>query len=196
MASRPPRCSIRIWRCLGGIVAFYGARNPSRRTVAAAATALGVVRVRRYARRVSGHRPRPPRCRPASLLLCAILVLALAGAAAPASSSAAVEQGTGLGENELSKQAQEEAATETTATKASTESSTSTKSQGVVLGLIGAAIVVLIGVAFVIVRDARKVAPAGDGPLAESRSPGNSANRMRKRRARAKAARQQRKRNR
>ena len=45
-------------------------------------------------------------------------------------------------------------------------------------------------------RDARKVAPAGDGPLAEARAARDTAATLRRRRAKAKAARQQRKRNR
>jgi hypothetical protein len=52
----------------------------------------------------------------------------------------------------------------------------------------------VIGVA--IVRDARRVAPAGDVQLAEARSGRDAAARLRKRRAQAKAARKQRRRNR
>jgi hypothetical protein len=51
----------------------------------------------------------------------------------------------------------------------------------------------LAGVAFFIVRDSRRVAPAGDGLAGSSR---DRAVRLRKRRAKAKAARRQRKRNR
>jgi hypothetical protein len=57
-----------------------------------------------------------------------------------------------------------------------------------------AAVALLAGIAYLIVRDARSVAPVGDGLGGGSAS--NSAARMRKRRAKAKAARRQRKRNR
>jgi hypothetical protein len=59
-----------------------------------------------------------------------------------------------------------------------------------------AAVLLLIGIAFVIVRDARKVAPAGDPQLSAGVASSNWAAKQRKRRAKAKAARQQRKRNR
>ena len=51
-------------------------------------------------------------------------------------------------------------------------------------------------VRFVIVRDARRVAPANEADVIEARSAHDTAVRLRKRRAKAKAARQQRKRNR
>ena len=55
----------------------------------------------------------------------------------------------------------------------------------------------LSGIAFVIARDARRVAPATDADLAEARvRRRDPAVTLRKRRAKAKAARQQRKRNR
>ena len=56
----------------------------------------------------------------------------------------------------------------------------------------------LVGIAFVIVRDARRVAPAGRDSISdrEARAETRSGVRQRKRRAKAKAARQQRKRNR
>jgi len=65
----------------------------------------------------------------------------------------------------------------------------------VVIALV-AAVALLIAIASVIVRDARKVAPAGDPQIAEARSAHDSAATLRKRRAKAKAARRQRKRNR
>ena len=56
---------------------------------------------------------------------------------------------------------------------------------------------VLLGViAFVIMRDARRLAPATDAEMAERSSASDSAVALRKRRAKAKAARRQRKRNR
>jgi hypothetical protein len=81
---------------------------------------------------------------------------------------------------------------------ASTTSRTSqaTNTNGVLLLGLGAAVVVLAGVAFVIVRDARRVAPADETDVIEARSAHDSAVRLQKRRAKAKAARQQRKRNR
>jgi len=54
----------------------------------------------------------------------------------------------------------------------------------------------LVGIALVIARDARRVAPAGDAQLSEARSARDTAARVRRRRAQAKAARRQRKRNR
>jgi len=87
----------------------------------------------------------------------------------------------------------------TTTQPASTKSAeTSSNSNSGTLLAIGAgvAVVLLGGVAFVIVRDARRVAPAGDADLIESRARSNAAARVRRRRARAKAARRQRKRNR
>jgi hypothetical protein len=60
----------------------------------------------------------------------------------------------------------------------------------------GAAIILLCGIGFVIVRDARRVAPAAEFEAAAGRSARDNAARQAKRRAQAKAARQQRKRNR
>ena len=54
----------------------------------------------------------------------------------------------------------------------------------------------LVGIVFVIMRDARKVAPATTGELLDGASSRRSEAAMRRRRAKAKAARQQRKRNR
>ncbi|HEY2216414.1 MAG TPA: hypothetical protein VGH21_02895 [Solirubrobacteraceae bacterium] len=62
--------------------------------------------------------------------------------------------------------------------------------------MIAVAIVLLIAIASVIVRDARSVAPASDPQVAEARSAHDAAAVLRKRRAKAKAARRQRKRNR
>jgi hypothetical protein len=63
-----------------------------------------------------------------------------------------------------------------------------------VLGL-GAAVLLLGVIAFLILRDARSVAPVGDGPLGAGGSKRDTATMMRKRRAKAKAARRQRKQN-
>jgi hypothetical protein len=90
--------------------------------------------------------------------------------------------------------AEEQATTATTSTTASTESENH-KSSSVTAALIAVGLVLLLGVAFVIVRDARRWAPAADGELAETAS-GHSQAALQKRRAKAKAARRQRKRNR
>jgi hypothetical protein len=119
-------------------------------------------------------------------------VLALAGASGAPVQAAGLNGSGAL--NELTEGQTEETKTATTAAKTS---ATSQAVSGTVLVLaLAAAVVVLSGVAFVIVRDARRVAPANDADIAEARSEHDSAVRLRKRRAKAKAARQQRKRNR
>jgi ABC-type Fe3+ transport system permease subunit len=125
------------------------------------------------------------------LSACATLAFALLGAAAPAAMSA---EGLGSGGafNRLTEPAQE-TTTSTTPTTSSVETNRSNSTTVVVLALV-AAIALLIAIAFVIVRDARRVAPVTDGNSGGSvRDP---AARLRKRRAQAKAARRQRKRNR
>jgi hypothetical protein len=108
----------------------------------------------------------------------------------------------GLGSNsfnELTERAtQSETQTATTSTTANgtSESSNNNTSRTLILVALGAAVLLLGGIAFVIVRDARRVAPAGDADLIEARSAHDTSVQMRKRRAKAKAARQQRKRNR
>jgi hypothetical protein len=97
-------------------------------------------------------------------------------------------------QQELTEGQAETTPTQTTATSA-TESSSSNSSTVIVIAL-GAAVLLLVGIAFVIVRDARRVAPAGDGLLTERSATRDSAAQIRKRRAKAKAARRQRKRNR
>jgi hypothetical protein len=94
----------------------------------------------------------------------------------------------------LTKGGEEEEATQTTpATTTSSSSSGVSTSVLVPIFVVGA--ILLGGIAFFIVRDARSVAPAGDG-LASTGSSRDQAARLRKRRAKAKAARRQRKRNR
>jgi hypothetical protein len=85
-------------------------------------------------------------------------------------------------------------ATQTTATTATATESTNSKS--VIIIAIVAAFALLIGIAFVIVRDARRVAPVTESPLSEGGSTRDSAARLQRRRAKAKAARRERKRNR
>jgi hypothetical protein len=151
-------------------------------------------RARRYARRVSRRRL-PSRHRAASLCVCGLVALAVAGAAPPAAMSVAPVGGNAF--SELTEKAQQETTpTQTTASTPATQSTSNSNSSTVIVLALGAAVILLIGIAFVIVRDARKVAPAGDGQLTEARSARGSAARLRRRRARAKAARRQRKRNR
>jgi hypothetical protein len=86
---------------------------------------------------------------------------------------------------------------ENTATTATTASGTSlaSVSTGVVIPVAIVSIRLLGGIAFLILRDARSVAPAGDSLGGRSTAQEHAA-RRRKRRAKTKAARQQRKRNR
>jgi hypothetical protein len=88
------------------------------------------------------------------------------------------------------------APTATTATTETTKESEPHNSRSVILVIAGAAVLLLSGVAFVIVRDARKMAPASEVEFAEGSTPRHTEAALRKRRAKAKAARQQRKRNR
>ena len=134
--------------------------------------------------------------RPASLV-AACVCISLFAAAAPAVSPAA--EGLGNSFNELtSKAAESETRTATTSTTPNgnaRESNTDT-SRTLILVALGAAVLLLAAIGFVIVRDARRVAPAGDADLADARAARDTSVQMRKRRAKAKAARQQRKRNR
>lgn len=121
----------------------------------------------------------------------------LALAAAPAWAAAAGSLG-GSGALGNLTEGSSETNTATTATTASTATKEAEphNSRSVILVVAGAAVLLLSGVAFVIVRDARKVAPAGEAELMEGSTPRHSEAALRKRRAKAKAARQQRKRNR
>lgn len=78
---------------------------------------------------------------------------------------------------------------------ASLASSSGSVSTSLLVAIFAAAGLLLAGIAFFIVRDARSVAPAG-GPASGSASSRDRAGQMRKRRSKAKAARAQRKRNR
>ena len=106
----------------------------------------------------------------------------------------ATSLGGGGALNELTEGAQstptQTAATATTATESTTNSKTV-----IILALV-AAFALLIGIAFVIVRDARRVAPVTESQLSEGGSARDSAARLQRRRAKAKAARRERKRNR
>lgn len=103
--------------------------------------------------------------------------------------------GSAFGELTGGAQSQPTPTTQTVA-PARTATTASTNSKTVVLLALVAAIALLSVIAFVIVRDARKVAPAIDTDLLEARSSHEAAVQLRRRRAKAKAARQQRKRNR
>lgn len=88
------------------------------------------------------------------------------------------------------------ATTETTTSTASTETSTSLSSKkSLVISAIVVLVLVLGGIAYAIVRDARSVAPVGEGGVG-GRAASDPGAAMRRRRAKAKAARRQRKRNR
>jgi H+/Cl- antiporter ClcA len=134
------------------------------------------------------------RARVARLCACALLALTLTAGMSPVA-LAVGGNGEGGAFSELSQSGQEEATkTQKTETTASTEPTSNSK-KTVIIALV-AAVVLLIAIAFVIVRDARRVAPAGDPQLAEARSAHDSAATLRRRRAKAKAARKQRKRTR
>jgi hypothetical protein len=128
------------------------------------------------------------------LLICAALAVSAAGA--PPALSAGVKVGNSF--NELTSGGSEpQTATTTTATTARTSTETSSgNSRTLILVAIGAAVVLLSGIGYVIVRDARRIAPATEGDLTETRSGHDAAARLAKRRAKAKAARRQRKRSR
>jgi hypothetical protein len=138
------------------------------------------------------------------------------GAAQPASSSAHAAQGTSskatgpakgatvqLSAAEKAKLLQEARAklgkqlrgTQTTASTATTATAeTSSKTSAPMIMALVAGVLLLGGIAFVIVRDARSVAPVVEGMA--SGGTRNPEGRLRKRRAQAKAARRQRKRHR
>ena len=123
------------------------------------------------------------------------MLIALAAALAPA--PAAMAKGFEGAFNELGSKAQQPTTpTQTTTGTASTESTSSSNTGSLIVLGIGVAIVLLVGIGYLILRDARKVAPAGDGQLAEATGARRPATRLHKRRAQAKAAKRQRKRNR
>ena len=122
-----------------------------------------------------------------------MLALSLCCLGAPPALAAGL--GTGNAFSELTKSQPETTPTQTARSQTTESSSTSNSGTLLLAGSI-AAIVLLGGIAFLIVRDAHRVAPAGDPELIEARSRSDTAARVRRRRAQAKAARQQRKRNR
>jgi hypothetical protein len=147
---------------------------------------------RRYPRLVLS-RPRDPRRCYAALIAGTLLALSLALISAPVAIAAGLGGGSSF--NELTKSEPEATRTRTTA-QPTTESSSTSNSKVLLFAGGAAAVVLLGGIAYFILRDARRVAPAGDAQLTEARSRSDAAARARRRRARAKAARQQRKRNR
>jgi hypothetical protein len=133
--------------------------------------------------------------------LCAIAALAFAGLHTTVA-GAATGAAAGNSFSELT-QGGSEASTATTPTTSTTKESTASSATSnsntsgvLLLGLIAAG-ALIAGIAFLILRDAHRVAPVPDGQVgAEGRPARDVAAMMRKRRARAKAARRQRKRNR
>ena len=120
----------------------------------------------------------------------------LALAACSAAPALAAGLGGGNSFNELTGAQPETTTTDTTSTAPGEARTSSSNSTTLILVIGAAAIVLLVGIALVIARDARRVAPAGDAQLSEARSARDTAARVRRRRAQAKAARRQRKRNR
>ena len=150
---------------------------------------------RRYARKVSSREQRPTRVRARLCLASITLAIALAALFAPCAVAASLGGGNAF--SELTKSQPEATHSNTTSsTRTNGSSSEPSNSHTVILAATGAAVLLLSGIAVVIVRDARRVAPAGDPESVERGLARDSAARLRKRRAKAKAARQQRKRNR
>lgn len=148
-------------------------------------------RVTRVRTKIQAARVAPHTLAPA--LSCALVVASLAVAAIAPPGAMAAE---GNAFNELTQAPAQTTSTATTSTSSSSESSTS-NSKTVVFLALGAAVVLLIAIGYVISRDARRFAPAGDshagGESAFTRDP---ALQLKKRRAKAKAARRARKQNR
>jgi hypothetical protein len=133
----------------------------------------------------------------ARMLALVMVTGALGSGGALLTSAPAFSAELGNSFNELtSKPTEAQTATATTATTSRSTESNNSNSRTLVLGALGAAVLLLGIIGFVIVRDARKVAPAGDADLIEARSARDASVQLRKRRAKAKAARAQRKRNR
>ncbi|MEA2208628.1 MAG: hypothetical protein QOF54_1105 [Solirubrobacteraceae bacterium] len=152
---------------------------------------------------MEGIRPMPRRSRLARGLVCVLVALLTMATLAPVAQSAGASTPTpttgaseGNAFSELSSGAQQQETTSTAKPETTGSTGQASNSKKTVIIAVGAAIVLLIAIASVIVRDARRVAPAGDGALTEGRPGRDTAAAMRRRRARAKAAKRQRKRNR
>jgi len=122
---------------------------------------------------------------------CAVALVTLACAGAPIALAAGFE-GSGAG-SKLTEGGTESTQTQTTAT---TSTTSTTNSKGTILIAGAAAIVLLGGIGFVIVRDARRIAPADEEDISEGRAAHETAVALRRRRAKAKAARRARRHNR
>lgn len=124
---------------------------------------------------------------------------ASAGAASTGQTPGSVGGSEGLGTSgalsNLTSGGEAETATPTTSVASSSSSTSSGVSTSVLLPIFIVGAVLLGGIAFFIVRDARSVAPVTDA-FTSAGSAQERATRLRKRRAKAKAARRQRKRNR
>jgi hypothetical protein len=154
--------------------------------------------------RRNGRYARPVRRLPLTSI-CVALALAFTDVAVPAAALAAPaggSGGTGSAESgnafsELTKGGQETTPAKTTSTPSVTPASESSSgSKTAIVFALGGAALLLGAIGFFIVRDVRRVAPVSDGPPLEERTARDAALRVRKRRAQAKAARRQRKRNR
>jgi flagellar basal body-associated protein FliL len=128
-----------------------------------------------------------------SLCLLTLVALLIAVLTAPAAMSSSLEGGSSF--SELT-QGQTEPTNTSAQTSTSAATTETTNSKTLIILAMVAAVLLLVAIAFVIARDARKVAPAGDPQVAEGVASREWAAKQARRRTKAKAARQQRKRNR
>lgn len=139
--------------------------------------------------------PAPSRPPAPRALVCLLAAAALALAMPAGALAAGIEGGNSFNELSQKAQEQEQTAPKTTSRNAGSSGEPSNTGKTIVIGTLAG--VVLIGaIAFAIIRDVRRVAPAGEAELIERRAASDQAVRMRNRRSKAKAARKQRKRNR
>ena len=138
------------------------------------------------------HRARTPSRR--AFLIAALALAVLVGVWALAPVALAGSLNNELAEKVQQQEAETPSTTTTTTTSSTSESGGSNTKTLVIVA--SAAGVVLAVIAFVIVRDARRVAPVTETQFGETALARHSAARLRRRRARAKAARKQRRRNR
>jgi len=114
--------------------------------------------------------------------------------------AAGAQAESSLGGSSLTEQAESQAqnsTAKTTTTSRESSNNTSNSNTTILIGTI-VAVAILIGIGYVIVRDARRRAPVTDAELdaEETRLRHDRSEEMRRRRAKAKAAKQQRKKNR
>jgi cobalamin biosynthesis Mg chelatase CobN len=119
-----------------------------------------------------------------------------AGSSSSGAGAASSEAFSKLTSGASSEEEEAKAQTSTSSASETLGTSSSKISSSLLISVVIVVVLLLAGIAYMIVRDARKVAPAGDAVMAARSSHEQAAIRMRKRRAKAKAARQQRKRNR